>query len=152
MEEPLAYPLIFLTKKYLSALSKEISTLSIDRYFYVLILIDNHDENLSQKILADLLQIDKSYMVTILNYLEDNGYILRQKNANDRREQLIKLTSKAKEDIPLIRNTISELNNRSLKNISESKKQIFNDVLRIMRSNLSDIVLNKSCSLLKNFN
>lgn len=152
MEEPLAYPLIFLTKKYLSALSKEISTLSIDRYFYVLILIDNHDENLSQKILADLLQIDKSYMVTILNYLEDNGYILRQKNTNDRREQLIKLTSKAKEDIPLIRNAISELNNRSLKNISESKKQIFNDVLRIMQSNLSDIVLNKSCSLLKNFN
>lgn len=152
MEEPLAYPLIFLTKKYLSALSKEISTLSIDRYFYVLILIDNHDENLSQKILADLLQIDKSYMVTILNYLEDHGYILRQKNANDRREQLIKLTSKAKEDIPLIRNAISELNNRSLKNISESKKQIFNDVLRIMQSNLSDIVLNKSCSLLKNFN
>lgn len=152
MEEPLAYPLIFLTKKYLSALSKEISTLSIDRYFYVLILIDNHDENLSQKILADLLQIDKSYMVTILNYLEDHGYILRQKNANDRREQLIKLTSKAKEDIPLIRNAISELNNRSLKNVSESKKQIFNDVLRLMQSNLSDIVLNKSCSLLKNFN
>lgn len=152
MEEPLAYPLIFLTKKYLSALSKEISTLSIDRYFYVLILIDNHDENLSQKILADLLQIDKSYMVTILNYLEDNGYILRQKNTNDRREQLIKLTSKAKEDIPLIRNAISELNNRSLKNVSESKKQIFNDVLRIIQSNLSDIVLNKSCSLLKNFN
>lgn len=152
MEEPLAYPLIFLTKKYLSALSKEISTLSIDRYFYVLILIDNHDENLSQKILADLLQIDKSYMVTILNYLEDHGYILRQKNAYDRREQLIKLTSKAKENIPLIRNAISELNNRSLKNISESKKQIFNDVLRIMQSNLSDIVLNKSCSLLKNFN
>lgn len=91
-------------------------------------------------------------MVTILNYLEDNGYILRQKNANDKREQLIKLTSKAKEDIPLIRNTISELNNRSIKNISESKKQIFNDVLRIMQSNLSDIVLNKSCTLLKNFN
>lgn len=152
MEEPLAYPLIFLTKKYLSTLSKEISTLSIDRYFYVLILIDNHDENLSQKILADLLQIDKSYMVTILNYLEDNGYILRQKNTNDRREQLIKLTSQAKEDIPLIRNAISELNNRSLKNVSESKKQIFNDVLRIIQSNLSDIVLNKSCSLLKNFN
>ena len=107
MKKPLSYSLIFLTKKYLSALSKETNTLSIDRYFYVLILIDNHDENLSQKILAHLLQIDKSYMVTILNYLEDNGYILRQKNANDRREQLIKLTSKAKEDIPLIRNTIS---------------------------------------------
>lgn len=37
MEEPLAYPLVSVTKKYRSALSKQIPQLSIDRYHYVLV-------------------------------------------------------------------------------------------------------------------
>ena len=80
--------------------------LSIDRYHYVLVLIDFHDENLSQKALAEILHIDKSYMVNILDYLEEKGYVLREKNPYDRREQLIRLTAKAQKDIPII--TISQ--------------------------------------------
>ncbi len=152
MDEPLAFPLLFVTKKYLNAFSKRIPELSIDRYHYVLILIDNHGENLSQKALASILKIDKSYMVTILDYLEQHEYILRIKNPVDRREQLVKLTPKAAKDIPLIRKVISELNNRSLKNISEDKRKIFNEVLSLIERNLSDIAPVKSCSFIKNLN
>ena len=71
MLEPLANPFIAVSKKYLNALSKMVAQLSIDRYHYVLILIDSNDENLTQKALAEILHIDKSYMVTILDYLEE---------------------------------------------------------------------------------
>ena len=69
MLEPLANPFIAVSKKYLSTLSKMVAQISIDRYHYVLILLDSHDENLTQKALSEILNIDKSYMATILDYL-----------------------------------------------------------------------------------
>jgi MarR family transcriptional regulator for hemolysin len=140
MEEPLAQALTTVTKRYLYGLSKSLLHLSIDRYHYVLVLIDTHHEALSQKALAELLHIDKSYMVSMLDYLGENGYIIREKNPNDRREQLIKLTLKARTDLPVIKGAIEELNNRALKNINAADKIIFMEVLHSIQDNLLDIV------------
>jgi MarR family transcriptional regulator for hemolysin len=155
MQKPLANSLLSASKKYLNALSKMVDQLSIDRYHYVLVLIDFHEENLSQKALAEILHIDKSYMVNILDYLEKKEYVIREKNPFDRREQLIRLTPKAKKDIPVIIESIEELNNRSLQNISESKKQIFNEVLGMIQDNLIKIEPKenkKPHTILKNYN
>ncbi len=138
MEEPLAQILSLVTKKYVLELSKSLIHLSIDRYHYVLVLIDKHQEHLSQKALAEILGIDKSYMVSILDYLGENGYIIREKNPNDRREQLIKLTLKARTDLPQIRQAIENLNNRLLKNIDETDNRIFQKVIKSIQENLSD--------------
>ncbi|MES3018356.1 MAG: MarR family transcriptional regulator [Bacteroidota bacterium] len=140
MEESLAQALSTVTKRYLYGLSKSLIHLSIDRYHYVLVLIDAHQENLSQKALAELLHIDKSYLVSMLDYLSDKEYIIREKNPNDRREQVIKLTLKAKKDLPVIRRAIEDLNNHSLKNINDKDRVIFMDVLRSIQNNLLHIV------------
>lgn len=79
MREPLANPLLAVSKKYLNVLSRMVHQLSIDRYHYVLVLIDSHEQLLTQKALAEILNIDKSYMVTILDYLEKRDYIHREK-------------------------------------------------------------------------
>lgn len=155
MLEPLANPFIAVSKRYLSSLSKMVAQLSIDRYHYVLILIDSHDEHLTQKALAETLHIDKSYMVTILDYLEEKGYVMREKNPQDRREQLIRLTSLAQNCIPIIRDAIEVLNDRAFHNICESKKQLFNEVLTSIQHNLIDIspeIQEKTHSILKNYN
>ena len=138
MEEPLAQALTTVTKKYLSELSKSLLHLGIDRYHYLLVLIDNHKEVLSQKALSELLNIDKSYMVSMLDYLGENGYIIREKNPHDRREQLIRLTLKSRNDLPVIRQAIEELNCRSLRHIDGDDKRIFMDVLARIKDNLLD--------------
>ncbi|MEJ7692069.1 MarR family transcriptional regulator [Daejeonella sp.] len=140
MEEPLAQALTTVTKRYLYGISKSLLHLSIDRYHYVLVLIDAHQEALSQKGLSELLHIDKSYFVSMLDYLGEKGYIIREKNPNDRREQRIKLTLKARKDLPVIRRAIEELNNLSLRNINDADKIIFAQVLRNIQDNLLDIV------------
>ncbi len=140
MEESLAHSLIAVSKKYLSAFSSRISHLSLDRYQYVLVLIDANAPNLTQKALAELLQIDKSYMVIILDYLTAKGYVTREKNPSDRREQLIRLTEKAIQDVPAIKKAISQLNNKSLQNLSKEQITVFNEVLHAMNSNLSDSI------------
>lgn len=155
MLEPLANPFIAVSKKYLSALAKLVTQLSIDRYHYVLILIDSHKGNLTQKALAEILHIDKSYMVTILDYLEERDMVMRKKNPEDRREQLIKLTSRAENCLPVIRDAIRELNERAFQNISESNKQLFNEVLTSIQFNLIDLtpeLEEKTHSILKNYN
>lgn len=155
MLEPLANPFIAVSKKYLSALSKMVAQLSIDRYHYVLILLDSHDENLTQKALAEILNIDKSYMATILDYLEEKGFVVREKNPTDRREQLIKLTKLAQVSIPLIKEAITKLNERAFHNICQSNKQLFNEVLNTIQENLIDPspkLQGKTHSLLKNYN
>lgn len=136
-EEPLPHPLILITKKYLSAFSQQTNGLALDRYQFVLVLIDDNHEELTQKALADLLKIDKSYMVTIVDYLSGLGYVLREKNPADRREQLIRLTPKAHEDIPHIRNIIANLNRQSFSNLSNNQVETFNQVLEVIHKNLS---------------
>ncbi|WP_276362247.1 MarR family transcriptional regulator [Daejeonella sp. H1SJ63] len=140
MREPLANPLLAVSKKYLNVLSRMVHQLSLDRYHYVLVLIDSHEQLLTQKALAEILNIDKSYMVTILDYLEERDYIHREKNPQDRREQLITLTLKAKEDIPVIRDAIAILNDASLENLSDEQKKTFCEVLHIIEDNLVKIV------------
>ena len=78
-------------------------------------------------------------MVIILDYLAERGYIRREKNLNDRRQQLIKLTPLANKDTPLIRDAICKLNSRSLATLTEYEVKTFNDVLRIIQNNLSDV-------------
>lgn len=137
MTSPITYPLIAVTKKYLSAFNRMVGDLPIDRYQYVLVLIESHNEKLTQKALAELLQIDKSYMVTILDYLTDKGYVLREKNPKDRREQLIRLTPRAKKDLVQIKDAFAELNEKSLQNIDDKQIAIYNEVIKTIERNLS---------------
>lgn len=139
MKQPLAQLLISVTKKYLSIFSQQTGGLDIDRYQYVLVLINLHKEQLTQKALSELLEVDKSFMVNIVDYLSSKGYVLREKNINDRRQQVIKLTDKAREAIPKIEKVISRLNKQSMENLSEEKIQIFSEVLLQISHNLAEV-------------
>lgn len=139
MKQPLAHLLVSVTKKYLSIFSQQTLRLDIDRYQYVLVLIKLHNEQLTQKGLAELLEVDKSFMVTIIDYLSLKGYVVRKKNINDKRQQVIKLTEKAEAAIPKIEKVIDRLNSKSMENLSDAQVQTFSDVLLQINSNLSDV-------------
>ena len=138
-KQPLALSLISVTKKYLSIFSQQTGGLDIDRYQYVLVLINRHKEQLTQKALSELLEVDKSFMVSIINYLSSKGYVIRETNPNDKRQQVIKLTEKARVAIPKIEAVIARLNEKSMENLSESQIKTFSDVLEQISCNLSDI-------------
>lgn len=138
IKKPLAHLLVSVTKKYLSIFSQQTEGAGIDRYQYVLVLINLHNEELTQKALCELLEVDKSYMVNIIDYLSDKGYVLRETNLKDRRQCLIKLTQKAKAAVPKIEEIIADLNKKSMENLSESQIEIFSKVLLQINSNLSE--------------
>lgn len=137
-EEPLITKLIFVSKNYLSAFSSFVEDLPIERYQYVLVLIAEKDEKLTQKALSELLKIDKSYMVSIINYLSDRGCVYREKNPEDRREQIIRLTEKAHQILPTIKKAFDRVNKQSFKNLSSEQIKSFYDTLNIVQANLSN--------------
>jgi MarR family transcriptional regulator, transcriptional regulator for hemolysin len=138
IKQPLAHLLLSASKKYLGIFSQEAEDMDIDRYQYVLVLINIHNEQLTQKCLSELLEVDKSYMVSIIDYLSDKGYVLRTINEADRRQHLIRLTEKARAVVPKIEQAIRRSNAKSVENISESQIQTFLSVLHQISSNLSD--------------
>ena len=117
--------------------------------------LDDREMLKLQKALAEILNIDKSYMATILDYLEEKGFVIREKNPNDRREQLIKLTALAKINIPVIKEAIKKLNERAFNDICQSNKQLFNEILSKIQENLVDTspeFRSNTHSLSKNYN
>ncbi|MDA9555222.1 MarR family transcriptional regulator [Pelobium sp.] len=138
-EEPLVHQLIQITKKYLSAFGDIVQDIPLERYHYTLLLIDEHQETLTQKALAELLQVDKSFLVNMIDYLAENGFVYRETNSDDRRQQVIKLTAKAKTYIPEISACIKNLNQSALENIPKEHIQIFLNTITTIQNNLKTI-------------
>lgn len=134
--EPVSRKLYNLGRLCLGVLSRRITYLEINRYFYPLMLIYEHNGQLSQQALAQLLEKDKSSIVTIIDQLSEKGYVKRIINPADRREHLISVTAKAERDIPAIISAFRQLNEDLTKDIPPAKMEIFYAVVDQMRANL----------------
>ncbi|MFC5283796.1 MarR family winged helix-turn-helix transcriptional regulator [Pedobacter alpinus] len=136
-EEPLIHPLIQITKKYLGAFADVTQHIPLERYHYVLVLILENNQTLTQKDLANYLLVDKSFMVNMIDYLTKNGFVFRETDKEDRRKHLIKLTQKAFDYIPEINKAIKEINDLALNGISETQRIIFTEVLEKIEQNFN---------------
>lgn len=140
--EPISRKLIRLGKLYLNVLVKHTEQLDVSRYHYILSLIYFHDGQLTQNALAQMLGKDKSAMVSIINLLTAKGLVYRENNPNDRRQQLLRVTEKAKLAVPQIVETFENINADTTEGISEAEMQVFESVLTRMHNNLKTIKIN----------
>lgn len=134
--EPISRKLIRLGKLYLNVLAKHTAHLDVTRYHFILSLIYYHDGQLTQNALAQILDKDKSAMVSIINMLTAKGFVYRESNPNDRREHLLRVTEKAKEAVPQIVETFKHINADITKGISAHEMKIFESVLQKMQLNI----------------
>ena len=138
--EPISRKLIRLGKLYLNVLVKHTVHLDVTRYHYILSLIYFHDGQLTQNALAHLLGKDKSAMVSIINLLTAKGFVYRENNPNDRREQLLKVTEKAKLAVPHILDSFKNINADITRGISDDDMKIFERVLLQMQNNIKPLI------------
>ncbi|MDQ3193203.1 MAG: MarR family transcriptional regulator [Bacteroidota bacterium] len=135
---PLGRYLHLISKVYLGAFTHKLSHLDIERHYYILTLINNSEE-ITQKELAQLLEIDKVTMSRIIDYLVKKKYLIRKQHSVDRRAFSLRLTVKAQEITPIIQSTITDLNNTSFKGISEKDKECFFRVSEKIARNLNQL-------------
>lgn len=134
--EPFIHPLIQISKKYIGLFAEVSQNIPLERYHYVLVLIQENKQNLTQKDLAEFLLVDKSFMVNMIDYLTAEGFVYRETSKEDRRKHLIKLTDKAVKYLPSIKEAITNANNLALAGVSENHQSIFNEVLSVVEKNL----------------
>ena len=84
------------------------TSLSACHYFYIFHICNS--PGVSQDSLAKALYINKSSVARALVTLEDDGYIIRKQDIEDKRKILVYPTDKAKEILPFVREVANTWN------------------------------------------
>lgn len=135
-QQPFGRFLTGIGRSMLSILAERLNELDIERNFYALILIEEGNGKLTQQELADLLETDKVSVVRIIDYLSDKGYVIRQRTLADKRKHGLALTEKAHNELPRIKQVISEVIQMAFKGVSSKKKDELYQTLQIIKNNL----------------
>lgn len=106
-------------------------------------------DGLSQREVADLISLDSSTLVPIIDKLEQNGFVKRQPDPKDRRNKRIFLTEKSQSIIDSIVDAALNLRKAVYKDISARDMDIAKTVLRKVNENAESFISEKA-SLSKN--
>ena len=128
-----------LGKLYRNELAKSLKHLGIERHFSVLVLLNKMGNQCGQKLLGEMLHIDKAMMVGVIDDLSAKGFIKRTRNPKDRREYSIQLTKKGKESIPEILDTVRHLNKSIIKGIPKPQVEKIHSQLETIYKNFKKI-------------
>ncbi len=135
--------LAVLGKSYFGALSKQLEHLEVERYYSILIHIDNYKGKSTQQFISDELKIDKVSMVRILDYLAGKKLINKVINPDDRRSHLIQLTAKGEKMIPTIKEAIAEVNRQAMLGLSPTQQKELYTSLNQVQLNLEQLPAQK---------
>jgi MarR family transcriptional regulator for hemolysin len=132
MELPLGKTFHLLTKNYVGIVSKKLSDIEIDRYYYIICVLNESKEAMCQKDLAGCVGVDNVTMVRIVDYLSRKKFVKRLQSKFDRRAYELELTEKAKKAMPQIAAAFDEANQICFKGFSRKEKNDFQNLLMKM--------------------
>jgi MarR family transcriptional regulator, lower aerobic nicotinate degradation pathway regulator len=96
-------------------------------YSVLAILAEGAQE--TQATIADMLTLDPSRLVALLDSLEERGLIVRQRDPQDRRRHLVSITAAGKRQLTRLRGMIKELEDVFLAPLDQESRKTFHDLL-----------------------
>ncbi len=133
---PVGTQTLIVSKHYYGVLSKSLEHIGVERYYSILYYILHNDGLCCQQDICDKLAIDKTAMVKVLDHLGKQGLVERKVNPADRRQHVIRLTKKGKEQTKIISGVFASLEKKMFKNVSEGDRETFSRVLAQVKTNL----------------
>lgn len=100
------------------------------QYLYIMTLQKHNGA--SQEKISDCLKIDKTTTAKAIKKLEDNGFVVRDINLNDKRANKVYLTQKALDIIPCIEKVMERWENIFLSDISDDEHALLERLLHHM--------------------
>ncbi|MBW6483341.1 MAG: MarR family transcriptional regulator [Vicingaceae bacterium] len=119
------YEMSRISEVYLSTLSSIMKPFGIERYFAPLLYLCENSGKITQKDLAEALKRDKVSTMRMVDYLSEKGLLVRTPDCNDRRCQILKVTDKALELLPKIKEGVQQTNDLLLRDFTEEEKVSF---------------------------
>ena len=108
-----------------------------------IIVVLSLEEGITQKRLADMAFVEAPTMVPIIDKMEKEGYITRQPDPNDRRNNLIFMTDKSKKIVDPIIDCIVEIRDMALNKISKKDMEVGKKVLEQITKNTEEFIKRK---------
>lgn len=88
---------------------------------YGVMLVIHSNPNISQKEIGEIQKIDRTTMVSLVDYLEGKGFVKRMKNPSDRRAYYLSLTDKGIHVLDECRDILEKCELSALKPLSEEE-------------------------------
>ncbi len=102
------------------------------------ILVLNLMDGLTQKEIAEKINIDGSTLVPVIDRMEQSGLVERRADSKDRRNNRIYLTKKSESTVDSIIQTILQLRKIIYRGVSENEISTVQNVLKILIKNSDD--------------
>ncbi len=100
-------------------------------------------EGITQKHIADMLFVEAPTLVSVIDKMEKDGYVRRESDSNDRRNNLIFMTKKSKDIVDPIIDSILEIRNMGLDKISKKDMEAAKKVLSQIITNTEKFIKKK---------
>ncbi len=100
-------------------------------------------EGITQKHIADMLFVEAPTLVSVIDKMEKEGYVKRESDSNDRRNNLIFMTKKSKDIVDPIIDSILEIRNMGLDKISKKDMEAAKKVLSQIITNTEKFIKKK---------
>ena len=108
-----------------------------------IIVVLSMREGITQKNIADMAFVEAPTLVPIIDKMEKEGYLTRQPDPSDRRNNLIFMTKKAKTIVDPIIDCILEIRNMGLNKISKKDMETAKKVLEQIIFNTEEFIKQK---------
>lgn len=108
-----------------------------------IIVILSIKEGITQKHIADMAFVEAPTLVPVIDKMEKEGYVTRQSDPGDRRNNLIFMTKKSKDIVDPIIDCIVEIRNMGLDKISKKDMEIAKKVLEQITINTEKFIKQK---------
>ena len=126
----------FLSGRIFNKLMKEHKNLDINHAQGKILFVISRYKELSINDLCKELSLSKSTLTSMLDRLEDKGYILKRSSEKDKRITLISNTEKADESIDIFNDVITKMNAKFYDGFEEEDIKRFENYLEKIYFNL----------------
>ncbi|MGZ7043149.1 MAG: MarR family winged helix-turn-helix transcriptional regulator [Methanobacterium sp.] len=134
-EVPISLMVSMIHRTHMTFINDKIKHMDITAGQIPFLMVLSHEEGITQDELAAHFHIDKGTVARALRKLEDNNYILREIDPENRRKHLIYLTKRGRITIPKIEDIDNEWEDSLHLKISEDEYNYIFDVLKKMALN-----------------
>jgi DNA-binding MarR family transcriptional regulator len=123
---------------YQTMLATELPGFASAHYAEIILTLGDHELPINNKILSAHLQVNKSRVTVLINYLAQHQYIITYNNPNNKREQLVALTEKGKQLVPVVKKAVQKVNSVLHQQLEQHNLISFYMTLNQMERNMSN--------------